>query len=344
LARKEARVAELDEIMAKPGFWDDKAKVTELGRERTVAAAEVAAWKKLRSEAEECSVAWELLAEGDDPELARETDERLEKIGRAVRDLEFHKMLSGKNDFSDAILDINAGAGGTEAQDWAEMLLRMYLRWAERKGYETELLDRLAGDEAGIKSATISVRGPYSYGYLRAEAGVHRLVRISPFDAQARRHTSFASVAVYADLEDDSAVEVEDKDLKVDVYRASGAGGQHVNKTESAVRITHLPTGIVVACQSERSQHKNRSNAMRVLRAKILQRRREELDKERAAAEPEKMEIAWGSQIRSYILQPYQKAKDHRTGLEEGNVQAVLDGDLDPFIEGFLLAASNKKD
>jgi len=336
-------VAELDEVMSKPGFWDDSAKVSELGRERTRYLAEVEKWRALRSDADDLAVALDLLAEGDDPDLAAESETAIETLSLAVRDMEFQAMLSGKNDAAGAIVDINAGAGGTEAQDWAEMLLRMYLRWAERKGFETELLDRLAGDEAGIKSATISVSGGYAYGYLRAEAGVHRLVRISPFDAQARRHTSFASVAVYADLEDDSDVEIDEKDLKMDVFRASGAGGQHVNKTESAVRITHIPSGIVVSCQSERSQHKNRANAMRILRAKLMEKRRDELDKERAAAEPEKMEIAWGSQIRSYILQPYQKAKDHRTGLEEGNVQAVLDGDLDPFIEGFLLQSSVKK-
>ena len=328
--------------MAKPDFWNDNEQVVSLGQERTRLKDEVDRWKHLSNELEECGVAFDLLAEDEDAELRQETEKQITALVRGVDQLEFHKMLSGDHDINDAIIDINAGAGGTEAQDWAEMLLRMYLRWAERKGYEVELMDRLPGDEAGIKSATVSVRGNYAYGYLRAEAGVHRLVRISPYDAQARRHTSFASMAVLADLEEAAADEIDEKDLRQDVFRASGAGGQHVNKTESAVRITHLPTGIVVGCQSERSQHKNRSNAMRILRAKLLEKHQKDLKAERESQEPEKREIAWGSQIRSYILQPYQKAKDHRTGVEEGNVQGVLDGDIDAFIEGYLLMASQE--
>jgi peptide chain release factor 2 len=343
LSAKKVRVEELDVLMARPDFWGDKEKVSQLGRERTRFKEEIESWGRLNAKVEEAGIAFELLEEEEDPGLRRETLEQLEAVERGIRDMEFHKMLSGPNDLSDAIVSINAGAGGTEAQDWAEMLLRMYLRWAEKRGYTTELMDRLPGDEAGIKSATFTVQGRYAYGYLSAEIGVHRLVRISPFDAQARRHTSFASVSVYPDVEDESAVEIDEKDLKIDVFRASGAGGQHVNKTESAVRITHLPTGIVVGCQSERSQHKNRSNAMRILRAKIQERERLAKEKERAAQDAEKMEIAWGSQIRSYILQPYQKAKDHRTEAEEGNVQAVLDGDLDGLIESYLLQKSEKK-
>ncbi len=295
------------------------------------------AWKGLRSALDDCEVALELVAEEDDPELQAETEARLAEVEKGVRDIEFHKMLSGPRDPGGAILAINAGAGGTEAQDWAEMLLRMYLRWAEKSGYEAEVVDLQPGEEAGLKSATVTVEGAYAYGYLKAEQGVHRLVRISPFDSQARRHTSFSSVAVYPEAEEDADIEIDPKDLRVDLYRSSGAGGQHVNKTDSAIRLTHLPTGIVVACQNERSQHKNRATAMRILRARLLEAQRLERDKEKQAQEAEKMENAWGSQIRSYVLQPYQKIKDHRTNLEEGNVQRVLDGDLDAFIEEYLL-------
>jgi peptide chain release factor 2 len=247
-------------------------------------------------------------------------------------------MLSGENDFNNAIVSIHAGAGGTEAQDWSEMLLRMYLRWAERRGFKSAIVDILQGEEAGVKSATFTVNGDYAFGYLKAEVGIHRLVRISPFDANARRHTSFASVFVYPDIEDDVVIEIDDKDLRVDTFRASGAGGQHVNKTESAIRITHLPTGIVVQCQNERSQHMNRAMAMKLLKARLYEKEMEEREKERDKLYASKKQIAWGSQIRSYILQPYQLVKDHRTGKEVGNVDAVLNGDLDGFIEAYLIS------
>jgi len=328
--------------MSRAGFWDDPEQAAKVSQERNRFRAEVDGWRTLSRAVDDCAVADQLLEEEDDPELRRDTEARLGAVETGVRGIEFQKMLSGPSDEGNAIVSVNAGAGGTEAQDWVEMLLRMYLRWAEKRGYEAEVVDLLPGDEAGVKNATFTVAGAYAYGYLKAEEGVHRLVRISPFDAQARRHTSFASVSVYPEVEDDDAVEVDEKDLKVDVYRASGAGGQHVNRTESAVRITHLPSGIVVACQSERSQHKNRSNAMRILRAKLLDQQRQEREKEREAQEAEKKEIAWGSQIRSYVLQPYQKVKDHRTELEEGNVQRVLDGGLDEFIEAYLLMAAEK--
>ena len=323
--------------MARPDFWDDPERATLVGRERNQARAEVDGWKGLRAALDDCEVALELVAEEDDPDLVTETEARLAEVEKGVRSIEFHKMLSGPLDPGSAILAINAGAGGTEAQDWAEMLLRMYLRWAEKRGYAAEVVDLQPGEEAGLKSATVTVDGDYAYGYLKAESGVHRLVRISPFDSQARRHTSFSSVAVYPEAEEAADIEVDPKDLRVDVFRASGAGGQHVNKTDSAVRMTHLPTGIVVSCQSERSQHKNRANALRILRARLLEAQRLERAREKQAQEAEKMENAWGSQIRSYVLQPYQKIKDHRTNREEGNVQRVLDGDLDAFIEGFLL-------
>ncbi len=323
--------------MARPDFWDDPEAAARLGKERERLTAEVEAWKRLEAQLEDCRVAWELGEEEGDDELVREAQEQLEAVARGVREMELRTMLGGPHDPGDAIVAINAGAGGTEAQDWAQMLLRMYLRWAEKHGFEVEIVDELPGEEAGIKNVTFTVSGPYAYGYLKAEEGVHRLVRISPFDAQARRHTSFASVSVYPEAEEDVAVEINEKDLRVDVFRASGAGGQHVNRTESAVRITHLPTGIVVTCQSERSQHKNRSNAMRVLKARLLDLERRKREEELEAQMSEKREIAWGSQIRSYILQPYRKIKDHRTGLEEGDVDRVLDGDLDPFMEAYLL-------
>ena len=330
--------------MARPDFWDDPERAARLSQERNRLRAELDEWRRLRGELEDCQVAVELMEEEEDPDLARETEERLDRVEAGVRRIEFHKMLAGPYDAGNAIVAINAGAGGTEAQDWVQMLLRMYLRWAEKKGYQVEVVDELPGDEAGIKNVTFTVAGPYAYGYLKAEEGVHRLVRISPFDAQARRHTSFASVSVYPEVEEAAEVDIDEKDLRVDVFRASGAGGQHVNRTESAVRITHLPTGIVVTCQSERSQHKNRANAMRVLRARLLDLERREREKERAAQAAEKKEIAWGSQIRSYVLQPYRKVKDHRTELEEGNVDRVLDGDLDEFIEAFLLRSAGSSD
>ncbi|PLX41670.1 MAG: peptide chain release factor 2 [Deltaproteobacteria bacterium] len=342
LSTKEARLEELDEMMARPDFWDDQEGAEVVSRERIRLIEQLELWKRLNSEAEDCQVAFELLSEVEDPELRGETESRVEALEREVSALEFQKMLSGENDENDAILSINAGAGGTEAQDWAEMLFRMYMRWAEAKGYDVSILDRLDGEEAGIKSATLSISGNHAYGFLRSEQGVHRLVRISPYDSQARRHTSFASVSVLADVMEDTTVEVDEGDLKVDVFRASGAGGQHVNKTESAVRLTHIPTGIVVSCQSERSQHKNRANAMRILKARIKDHQQSILDAQRAEVEAEKKEIAWGSQIRSYILQPYQKVKDHRTGVEDGNVTKVLDGGIDEFIEGFLLGQTEE--
>jgi peptide chain release factor 2 len=277
----------------------------------------------------------ELALEGD-AEARGEAFKQVEEIEAAVHRLELERLLGGEHDAGNAIVTLHPGAGGTEAQDWAEMLLRMYLRWCERRGYRAEVVDTQPGEGAGIKNATFTVEGAYAYGYLKAEAGVHRLVRISPFDANARRHTSFASVFVYPEIDEDVEVEINEADLRVDTYRSSGAGGQHVNKTDSAVRLTHLPTGIVVACQNERSQHKNRAMAMKILRARLyeleLQKQRERME----ALHKTKKEIAWGSQIRSYVLHPYRMVKDHRTGVEIGNADAVLDGDLNRFIEEYL--------
>jgi peptide chain release factor 2 len=273
----------------------------------------------------------------DDSEAARETEAALDKTRAEIERQELQVMLGGEYDRLGAILSIHPGAGGLEAQDWAEMLFRLYLRWAERRGYKTELADLQPGDGGGIKSATLTVEGDYAYGYLKAEAGIHRLVRISPFDANARRHTSFASVFVFPAIDDKVEVIINPADLRVDTFRASGAGGQHVNKTDSAVRMTHFPSGIVVSCQNERSQHKNRAMAMKILRARLFELEERKKREQFEQFTKEKKDITWGSQIRSYVLQPYRMVKDHRTGVEIGNTDAVLDGAIDPFIEAYLM-------
>ena len=278
------------------------------------------------------------IAEVEDGGEATEAAERLAKTERKLNALELERMFADADDARNAILSINAGAGGTEAQDWTEMLLRMYLRWAERRGFEAEIVDILAGEEAGIKNVTIIVKGEYAYGNLKAEAGIHRLVRISPFDAGKRRHTSFASVFVYPETPDDVVIDIDEADLRIDTYRSSGAGGQHVNKTDSAVRITHLPTGIVVQCQNERSQHKNRATAMKILRARLYELEMHKRAQKMEEIHKSKKEIAWGNQIRSYTLHPYRLVKDHRTGVEKGDADSVLDGDIDLFIESYLMS------
>jgi peptide chain release factor 2 len=304
-------------------------------RERALLNGPLLAWRKQQAELEEAKLYLELAAEGD-ADAPLEAEKKLAQVEETLHHLDLERLLGGEHDPGNAIVTLQAGAGGTEAQDWAEMLLRQYLRWCERRGYRTEMVDLQPGEGAGIKSASFTVEGPYAYGYLKCEAGVHRLVRISPFDASARRHTSFASVFVFPDIEDDVDVQIDEKDLRIDTYRSSGAGGQHVNKTDSAVRLTHMPTGIVVACQNERSQHKNKAMAMKILRARLyeleLQKQRERLDQ----LHKTKKEIAFGSQIRSYVLHPYRLVKDHRTGKEIGNADAVLDGEIDPFIEEWL--------
>jgi peptide chain release factor 2 len=291
----------------------------------------------LGRELEDLTVLLQFLREEEDPESSAEMERSLRNLEERIAALELTTVLAGEYDKGNAIVSINPGAGGTESQDWAQILLRMYLRWAEARGYRAEVIDLLPAEEAGIKSATVTVTGPYAYGRLKAEIGVHRLVRISPFDASHRRHTSFASVFVYPEIDEEIEVAIDEKDLRVDTFRSSGAGGQHVNVTDSAVRITHLPTNIVVSCQNERSQHKNRAMAMKVLRSRLYDHYRREQDKEMAKLEGEKKDIAWGSQIRSYVLAPYQLVKDHRTGLETGNVEKVLDGEIEPFIDAFLL-------
>jgi peptide chain release factor 2 len=313
-------------------------KAQELLKERTGLEKVVESWEKAGRELDDLLVLVELGEESEDQETLEEVRELLPTLEKRVAKMEFARMLSGEHDALNAIFSINAGAGGTEAQDWAEMLLRMYLRFFEKKGFKAEITDYQPGDEAGIKSATVTVEGDYAYGWLRAEIGIHRLVRISPYDSNARRHTSFSSVFVFPELSEEVVVEINDKDLKVDTYRSSGAGGQHVNKTDSAIRITHMPTGIVVACQNERSQHKNRATAMSQLKARLYELERRKKAEEASEIAGDKMEIGWGSQIRSYVLHPYRMVKDHRTGHEVGNTDAVLNGDLDDFIEAYLLS------
>ncbi len=303
--------------------------------------AELGLYARLEGALEEAEVLLELADEAEDEETRLEAVAKFGEIEEALEDAELRQLLGGEHDGSDAIVSINAGAGGTDAADWAEMLMRMYLRWAERRGFKTEVIDVQGAEEAGIRSATLRISGEYAYGYLNSEQGVHRLVRISPFDSQARRHTAFASVTAVPEIDDDVDVEIDESDLRIDTYRSSGAGGQHVNKTDSAVRITHIPTGVVVQCQNERSQHKNKATAMKVLRAQLYEQSRREQEAKMAEIAGEKREIGFGSQIRSYTMHPQQRVKDHRTDIEVGNVSGVLDGDLDVFIRGTLLAQSS---
>ncbi len=298
-------------------------------------------WGHLNDLAEELELMLQLSREEKDSSLGPEMEHSLQKLNEELERFRLRVILSGEHDGKDAILSVNPGAGGTESQDWAEMLLRMYLRWAENRGFKTHILDIQPGEEAGIKSVTVEVSGEYCYGYMKGEAGVHRLVRISPFDASGRRHTSFAAVSVIPEVEDEVEVVIDENDLKIDTYRASGHGGQHVNVTDSAVRITHLPTGIVVQCQNERSQHKNKASAMKVLRSRLFKLEEEKHQAKLDELHGEKKDIAWGSQIRSYVFQPYQLVKDHRTEVEMGNVDAVMDGALDRFVEAYLLAESS---
>jgi peptide chain release factor 2 len=330
------RRSEIETEMSADGFWNDseaaQGTVTQLKRLKARLSPLLAMQEKI----DELDVMVELVGEDPTADNVAETETLLNDVSSAMETLEFRVMLDGEYDVRNAFLSVQAGAGGTESCDWAAMLLRMYARWCERQGFDVDIVERMDGEEAGIKSATLLVKGEWAYGYLRAEAGVHRLVRLSPFDSQNRRQTSFAAVEVSPELDDAEGMEIRTEDLKVDTYRASGAGGQHVNKTDSAIRLTHLPTGLVVACQSERSQHKNRNTALKMLAAKLAVKANEEREAELAGLAGEKGDIGWGHQIRSYVLHPYQMVKDHRTDMEMGNTTAVLDGDIQEFIETYL--------
>ncbi|MCP4401766.1 MAG: peptide chain release factor 2 [bacterium] len=334
------RAGELEAVMAQSAFWDKPDAAQTTIQENKALQQKLDTWQGLERQFEDVQVLTELAEEEKDESMLPEIASLAEAVEKSIEDIEFRQMLSGPHDKSNAILSINAGAGGTEAQDWADMLLRMFTRWSERQKFKTRFIDVLHDQEAGIKSATITISGEYAFGYLKSEVGVHRLVRISPFDTGKRRHTSFASIMVIPEIEDDIDIEINEEDLRVDTYRASGAGGQHVNKTDSAVRITHVPTGIVVQCQNERSQHKNRTQAMKILRARLYEQHMEEQDQEMEKLQGEKRVIAWGSQIRSYVLHPYQMVKDHRTNYESSNVTAILDGDIDEFMRKYLMFIS----
>lgn len=331
-ARRE--IAMLEDQASQPGFWDNTEAAQEHMRKLNRIKGVITPWEKLEGEVNDAIELTEMA--GDDADMQKQLIEQAGELERRLEALETRALMNQPEDGNNAYVQIHAGAGGTESCDWASMLLRMYTRWTERSGFAVDVVDLQEGDEAGIRNATLLVKGDYAFGQLKAESGVHRLVRISPFDAAKRRHTSFCSVHVWPEIEDTTEVEIREEDLKIDTFRSSGAGGQHVNKTESAIRITHLPTKIVVSCQNERSQHQNRAQAMKMLRARLFQRALEEREAELAAKAGEKKEIGWGNQIRSYVFQPYQMVKDLRTGHETGNIQAVMDGEIDDFIEAWL--------
>ena len=337
LDKKKEDLIILEKQTLSPNFWDDAATAGKTQKKMGQLQDSIDDWELSFSSWEEAQLLHELSQEEHDQATEEEANDILNSLTAKIASCELEYMFSGEHDTNNALLSINAGAGGTEAQDWTDMLLRMYLRWAESKGFSTKILDLLPGDEAGVKNVTVMITGKYAYGYLRSEMGIHRLVRISPFDTNKRRHTSFASVFIFPELDDEIEIDINEKDLRIDTYRASGAGGQHVNKTSSAIRITHFPSGIVVQCQNERSQHRNKDIAMKMLKSQLYEREKQLQKTQQQELHGDKKDIGWGSQIRSYVLQPYRLAKDHRTNHEIGNVDAVLDGNIDPFIKSFLL-------
>jgi peptide chain release factor 2 len=335
-SRLTSELQDLERQTAQPDFWSNTQNAARVNRKKSSIEREIRRWADIERQNGDLSALLQLAEESGDAELARELEASLRQFEQSVGQLRIELLLSGEHDISNALVAIHPGAGGTESQDWAQMLMRMYIRWAERKGYKVAALDLQAGEGAGIKSATLSITGPYAYGYLKAEAGVHRLVRISPFDANKRRHTSFASVFVYPELDDDTDIAIDEKDLRIDTFRSGGAGGQNVNKVETAIRITHIPTNLVAQCQNERSQLQNRMGAMKILKAKLFELEEQKKQEKFNAIVGEKKGISWGSQIRSYVFQPYQMVKDLRTGVETGQVDAVMDGGIDQFIEAYL--------
>lgn len=343
LEGRKKRIAEIDEIISAPDFWNNPEGGQAIMQEKKRLESKVDKYNALAGKMEDLEVMIELAKEEPDADLEQDIVDTLAEITKELDAFELETILNGDYDDNNAILSIHPGAGGTESQDWAEMLYRMYVRWAERHGYKVEVLDYLDGDEAGIKSVTMLIEGENAYGYLKSEKGVHRMVRISPFDASGRRHTSFTAVEVMPEVENDTTIEINDKDLKVDTYRSSGAGGQHVNKTESAVRITHIPTGIVVQCQNERSQIQNRATAMKMLTSRLVEEKIKQQEAEIARLQGEQQDIGWGSQIRSYVFHPYTLVKDHRTNFEKGNVGAVMDGEIDEFINAWLKQQAAKQ-
>jgi peptide chain release factor 2 len=337
LDSQKKELEKIEKLMSKADFWQkDQEEISKLNQQSASIRERIDQWKTYYQETEDAKILAEMAYEEDDKSTLKEVEKDVDQLEKKVKGLEFQSLLGDPDDKRNAILAINAGAGGTEAQDWVEMLFRMYLRWCESRNMSAHVIDYLAGDEAGVKNVTFTVSGPYAYGYLKSEHGIHRMVRISPFDATGRRHTSFASVSVLPEVDTDIKIEIDEKDLRIDTYRASGPGGQHVNKTSSAVRITHLPTNIVVQCQNEKSQHRNKEMAFKVLKSRLYEIEKEKLEQKKHEIHQTQKEISWGSQIRSYVFNPYRMVKDHRTNLEMGDLERVMNGDIDMFIDGYL--------
>jgi len=337
LDKRQKEVEKIEGIMSKTNFWQkDQEEISQLSQQRASLREKIDQWQELNQKTEDAKILAEMALEEDDKGTLKEVEKDINCLEKEIKGLEFLALLGDPDDRQNAIVAINAGAGGTEAQDWVEMLFRMFTRWSEERGFQTRVIDYLPGDEAGIKNVTFTVTGPYTYGYLKSEHGIHRMVRISPFDATGRRHTSFASVSVIPEVNTNIKIEIDEKDLRIDAFRASGPGGQHVNKTHSAIRITHFPTGIVVQCQNEKSQHRNKEMAIKVLKARLYNFEKEKLDQKKQEMHESKQNIAWGSQIRSYVFNPYRMVKDHRTNVDVGDVERVMNGDINMFIDAYL--------